>query len=159
VLTLDASTITTVPGPWDAIEKGIEVLRSGPALAEANLMLAHPQTWSAVRRHVDSYGRCYVSSDPSTDEVNNAWGVDVLTSTQFTLGQVVLLDTQIYGRVVVRESLITRIGYSGTDFTDNVVRFLAEEHITQTIERPAAICVISNMPTTLDVTSKSPPRK
>ena len=42
VLTLDASTITTVPGPWDALEKGIELLRSGPALAEANLMLAPP---------------------------------------------------------------------------------------------------------------------
>ena len=66
-----------------------------------------------------------------------------------------LLDTTIHGRVVVRESLVTRIGFSGTDFTDNMVRFLAEETITQTIERPAAICVISNMPTTLDVTATS----
>ena len=35
---------------WDAIEKGIELLRSGPALAEADVLLAHPTTWSAIRR-------------------------------------------------------------------------------------------------------------
>jgi hypothetical protein len=51
--------------------------------------------------------------------------------------------------VVVRESLITRIGFAGTDFTDNVVRLVSEERIIQTIERPQAICVISNLPTQL----------
>jgi hypothetical protein len=55
--------------------------------------------------------------------------------------------------VVVRESLITRIGYAGTDFTDNVVRHLAEERLTQTIERPEAICVISNLPTAAPATA------
>jgi hypothetical protein len=32
------------------------------------------------------------------------------------------------------------------DFTDNVIRFLTEERLTQTIERPQAICVISKLP-------------
>jgi hypothetical protein len=56
------------------------------------------------------------------------------------------VDTSLYGRVVARESLVTRIGYAGTDFTDNVIRFLTEEQLTQTIERPQAICVISKLP-------------
>jgi hypothetical protein len=56
------------------------------------------------------------------------------------------VDTSLYGRVVARESLVTRIGYAGTDFTDNVIRFLTEERLTQTIERPQAICVISKLP-------------
>ncbi|WP_197694444.1 MULTISPECIES: phage major capsid protein [unclassified Mycobacterium] len=148
VLTLDASTISTQPGPWDAIEEGIELLRSGPALAEANLALCNPATWSAIRRVTDNYGRYYVAPDPSSAEVNTAWGVDVVVSTQFTAGQFVLLDTRQYGRAVIRESLVTRIGYAGSDFTDNVVRFVSEERLTQAIERPQAICVISGLPTT-----------
>jgi HK97 family phage major capsid protein len=121
--------------------------KNGPrAVAEPDLLLTTPGTWSAVRRVTDSYGRYYVSPDPSGDEVNTAWGIPVLTSTKFTDGTIVLVDTSLYGRVVVRESLVTRIGYAGTDFTDNVIRFLAEERLTQTIERPQAICVISKLP-------------
>lgn len=81
VLTLDASTISTQPGPWDAIERGIELLRSCPALAEPDLLLTTPGTWSAIRRVTDNYGRYYVSADPSGDEVNTARGIPVLTST------------------------------------------------------------------------------
>jgi len=42
---------------------------------------------------------------------------------------------------------VTRIGYAGTDFTDNIIRFVSEERLTQTIERPQAICVIKGLPT------------
>jgi hypothetical protein len=159
VLTFDASTVTTTPGPWDALEHAIETLRSGPALAEPDLILMHPSTWSAVRRQVNTYGSYYVAADPSSEEVNQAWGIDVLVSTAFTAGTAVLLDTSIYGRVVVREPLITRIGYSGTDFTSNVVRYLGEERITQTIERPQAICVVSKLPIAAAADVKAPAKK
>ena len=69
----------------------------------------------------------------------------MVVSTQFTAGKVVLLDSTLYGRVVVRESLVTRVGYSGTDFTSNIIRFVSEERLTQTIERAKAILVISNV--------------
>ena len=145
VLTLDASTVSSTPGPWDAIEMGIEALRSGPALAEPDLALIHPTTWSLIRRATNTYGEYYVAADPSTSEVNTAWGIPVVVSTQFTAGKVVLLDSTLYGRVVVRESLVTRIGYTGTDFTNNIVRLVSELRLTQTIERPKAILVISNV--------------
>ncbi len=115
-------------------------------MAEPDLALCSPSTWSAIRRVTDQ-GRYYVAPDPSTAEVNTAWGIPVLVSTQFAPGKFVLVDTTRYGRVVVRESLVTRIGYSGTDFTDNIIRFVSEERLTQTIERPQAICVIGGMPT------------
>jgi HK97 family phage major capsid protein len=124
-------------------------------MTEPDLYLMHSSTWSAVRRQANTYGDYYVSADPSTDEVSSAWGVDVLVSTQFTAGTVVLVDTSLYGRVVVRESLVTRIGYAGSDFTDNIIRFVAEERLTQTIERPQAICLITKLPTVLDVTGES----
>ena len=131
----------------DALEEGIEKLRSGPALAECDLMLMHPSTWSAVRRVVDLQGRYYVAADPSTTEVNSAWGVPVLVSAAFPTAQAVLVDTTQYGRVVVRESIITRIGYNGTDFVENLIRFVSEERLTQTIERPEAILKITGLPT------------
>ncbi len=112
----------------------------------------HPTTWSAVRRTTNTIGDYYAAPDPSSDEVDAAWGVPVLASTKFTIGTAVLLDTTLYGRVVVRECLVTRIGYSGTDFVENVIRLLSEERLTQTIERPQAIRMIKSLPTTLDVT-------
>jgi hypothetical protein len=60
----------------------------------------------------------------------------------------VLFDTRIYGRAVVREPIITRIGYAGTDFTQNIVRYVSETRITQTIERPQAILKLTGLPTT-----------
>jgi hypothetical protein len=104
-------------------------------------------------------GRFYVASDPSADQVEQVWGVPVLQSNQFTPGVGVLVDTSIYGRVVVRESLVTRIGFAGTDFTQNIVRFLSEERITQTIERPQAICKITGLPTAAPTATKSTARK
>ena len=53
----------------------------------------------------------------------------------------------LFGRVGVRESMVLRVGYSGTDFTDNVVRQVCEERLNLAVERPAAICWIKNLPT------------
>jgi hypothetical protein len=58
----------------------------------------------------------------------------------------VLLDSTLYGRLVIREPLVTRIGYAGADFTSNLIRFVGEERLTQTIERPQAICEITGLP-------------
>ena len=81
------------------------------------------------------------------------WGVDVLQSSQFNAGEAVLLDTTLFGRVGVRESLVLRVGYSGTDFTDNVVRQVGEERLNLAVERPAAICWIKNLPTAAPTTT------
>jgi HK97 family phage major capsid protein len=147
ILTFTATGFGPNAEHWTDLLGAIATLRTGPALAEPDLLLLHPNTWAALRSQQDQYGRFYVAADPSRDQVEQAWGVDVLESNQFTPGVGVLFDTTLYGRAVVREGLVTRIGYSGTDFTQNVVRLLSEERITQTIERPQAICKITGLPT------------
>jgi hypothetical protein len=62
-------------------------------------------------------------------------------------GDGILIDTTLVGRVAVREALAVRIGYSGTDFTDNIVRTVVEERLNLAVERPAAICYITGLPT------------
>jgi len=129
------------------IAAGIAALRTGPALAEPDLCLLHPNTWATIRTAKDQYGRFLASVDPTTETAETIWSIPVVQSTQFTAGQAVLVDSTRYGRVVVREGLLTRIGYSGTDFVTNVIRFLSEERLTQTIERPQAICIVKGLPT------------
>jgi len=147
ILTFAATGSGTNAQHWTDLLGAISTLRTGPALAEPDLLLLHPNTWQALRAEQDLYGRFYVAADPSTDQVEQAWGVPVLQSVAFTAGVGVLFDTSLYGRAVIREPLVTRIGYSGTDFTQNIIRFVSEERLTQTIERPQAICKITGLPT------------
>src|SRR5262249_53593675 len=111
-----------------------------------DLILMHPETWAAIRVQKDSYGRFLIDPDPSVEQANTVFGIDVLVSTQFTAGIAVLFDTQIYGRAVAREPIIPRIGYAGTDFTQNVARSVSEPRTTQTIERRQAILKLTGLP-------------
>ena len=133
------------------IATAIAALRTGPALAEPDLLLLHPDTWAAIRTQKDDMGRFYVSPDPSVDQVEQVFGVDVLQSTEFNKGDGILLDTTVFGRVAVRESLILRVGYgvvSGqSDFLSNILRWITEERLNLAVERPAAICWITGLPT------------
>jgi hypothetical protein len=146
ILTFDASTVTTTPGPWDSLEHAIATLRTGPALAVPNLLVLHPNTWSAIRRQTNTYGDYYVASDPSTDQVGQAWGVPVVSTTANPAGKGLLLDTSKFGYIAIRESLSMRLGYSGTDLVQNILRTVAEERLVLCVTRPAAVLAISNLP-------------
>jgi len=130
------------------IAGAIATLRTGPALAEPDLLLLHPNTWASLRTEQDQMGRFYVAADPSQDQVEQVWGIEVLQSTEFTPGEGVLLDTTLFGRVAVRETLTLRIGYANDDLVRNILRHVAEERLNVAVERPAAICHITGLPAT-----------
>jgi Phage capsid family len=67
----------------DAIEQAIEQMRSGPALAEPDLFITSPSSWSALRRIKDDLHRYILSPDPTREEANQLWGV---SSTDMTAG-------------------------------------------------------------------------
>lgn len=133
--------------PLDGIESAIATLRTGPALADANLAIFHPNTWSAIRKSKDQYGRYLTTPDPTSDTAKSVWGVPVLQTTQISAGDGLLLDTTKYGRVWQREGLSLRTGYAGSDFTSNILRFVCEERLNLAVERPAAVLAISGLPT------------
>jgi hypothetical protein len=87
-----------------------------------------------------------VSADPSDDQVNQAWGIPVFADIWCPQGTGLLLDTTKFGYVGVREPLAMRIGYAGTDFTQNILRFVAEERLVLCVTRPSAVCAITNLP-------------
>jgi HK97 family phage major capsid protein len=147
ILIHDASTDTgTGVTVWDSLNIALNLLRTGPALAVGNLWVFHPTDWNFIRRVKDAYGRFLVSADPSDDQVNQAWGIDVFTDIWCPQGKGLLLDTTKLGFVGVREPLALRVGYSGTDFTQNILRFVGEERLTLCVTRPSAVCAITNIP-------------
>jgi hypothetical protein len=91
----------------------------------------------------------------AVDPVDRIWGVDVVETTACPAGEGWLLDTTKLGRLAVRETLALRIGYSGTDFVQNVLRYVAEERCVLTVERPAAVLHITTLPTVLATETKS----
>jgi HK97 family phage major capsid protein len=115
-------------------------------LAEANLLVVNPLTWSALRRTKDTQGRYIVRSDPTVGAVRSLWGVEVLPTTKIAAGVGAMLDTRKLGFVVVRESLTLRTGTNTDDFTKNLQRWVAEERLALAVERPAAVCKIAGFP-------------
>lgn len=129
----------------DAIEVSIAAMRTGAALASANLLVLHPATWSSIRRSKDSQGRYLVDDDPTQGASSTIWGVDVLPTTTIAAGTGLLLDTTLMGSVLVREAVTLQTGYDTADLTHNLTRFVAEERIGLAVERPAAVCAITGL--------------
>ncbi len=153
ILSFDASTADQ---PIDAIEQAISALRVGPSLATPNLIVLNPATWSAIRRTKDTLGRYLLSADPAEDEADSIWGIDVVVTTQCNATDGLLVDTTKYGRAVIREALSMRIGWSGTDFVQNVLRTVSETRLNNAIERPTAVLYLKNLSTTTTTTAKAP---
>jgi hypothetical protein len=58
---------------FDDLEQSIAMLRTGPALAEPNLAIFHPATWSAIRREKNLQGSYYAQPDPTSAEPASVW--------------------------------------------------------------------------------------
>ncbi|CAM5737122.1 hypothetical protein MAUB1S_01793 [Mycolicibacterium aubagnense] len=143
ILTLAYSSGTYL----DAFSQAIENLRVGSALAEANLIVMHPGTFGAVRRQKDSQGRYLPNPDPTANEANSIWGVEVLQTTACPAGTAIVLDTQKFGFVVMRSNLELQTGYNGNDFSQNITRWAVEERLNLAVERPAAVLNVTGLPT------------
>ena len=57
----------------DSVEIAIAALRSGPALAVPDLFVLHPNTFSALRRIKDAYGRFILEADPTQEQASSIW--------------------------------------------------------------------------------------
>jgi hypothetical protein len=71
----------------------------------------------------------------------------VLATTQLSTGTGVLMDTTKFGAGPGETAIGLRIGYAGSDFTQNIVRFIAQERIALAVERPSAVLEITGLPT------------
>jgi HK97 family phage major capsid protein len=155
----DPSTFTAV----DSVESAITQMRVGSALADPNLLILHPNAWAAIRRTKSSTGQ-YIVGDPLTQGVSapagpmntvsaspggSLWGVPVLTTTSManvSTSSGLLLDTRKFGHALIREGIVMHQGFSGTDFVQNIQRYVFEERLSLAIVRPQAVLALSNLP-------------
>ncbi len=136
------------PKALDCVEEAIEALRSGPALAEPDLFVTSPSSWSALRRIKDDLHRYILSPDPTQGEAMSLWGVETLVTTQCSPGDGFLIDTTKFGKAIIREGLTFRQGTAEDDFVRNLLRWIVEERLNLGVERPSAVLMMSNLPTT-----------
>lgn len=148
-LTHDASGVVGPDTALDHIEEATAELRTGPALATADLLILHPNAWSAIRRTKDGFDRYLTQPDPTAGEASSVWGVPVLTTISCPGDTGVLLDTTKFGRVLVREPLGVRVGFANDDFVRNIVRYVGEERLALAVERPEAVMEINGLPTAI----------
>jgi hypothetical protein len=110
--------------PLDAVNRAFVDLRTGPAFAEADLVILNPATWAALRREKDSTGRYILSlldgprsvsfdgspnltTVPTTEAekwgvpqqgvtsgYESLWGVPVVETTQLAPGTAVVLSVR-----------------------------------------------------------------
>ncbi|MGC4933861.1 phage major capsid protein [Gordonia sp. DT30] len=129
----------------DAIERGITLLRTGASFAEADLIVANPTTFSALRRSKDGTGRYYLNPDPTADEASKLWGIDVVLTTQCPAGKVLIADTSATS-LFVREGISVRMGpYGAGDFTSNKTTFIVEERLALGVTKPSSLCIVTGL--------------
>jgi HK97 family phage major capsid protein len=131
----------------DTFSLGIESLRTGSALAVCDLIVINPGTFGAVRRQHDAQGRYILNPDPELDQANQIWGVECLQTTAISAGTALLLDTQKFGFVPMRQNLEIQTGYTNDDFQRNISRWAVEERLNLAVERPSAVLNITGLPT------------
>ena len=93
---------STLLSVLDAFEKAIATMRTGPALATPDIIVLHPDTWSAIRSIKDGFGHFMVNPDPTAGQANQLWGIDIIQTVQAPPGEGLLIDTQKFGYVAVR---------------------------------------------------------
>ncbi len=138
----DPSNYTAI----DSIESAINQMRVGNALATPTLAIFSPTTWSAIRR-IKTTTNAYAIGDPLREPVNTLWGVPVLITTAMANGSGLLMDTTTFGNALIREGILMHQGFSGTDFVQNIARYVFEERLALAVERPQSVLALSNLPT------------
>jgi len=139
------------PGPpaevaIETIEEAKTDIRIGSSFAEANITVLHPLTWSKLRRTKDGQGRYLVDADPTKAEGNSLWGLEVVTTTVMPVGTALVAASDSAAVIYERMGIsLMASSEAGTDFTMNLVRFVAEERLALAVTRPSALCKVTGL--------------
>ena len=159
VLTQDATADTS--GGLDSISKAYVKIRTGSAFSEPDLVLTSPATAASLLRLKATTGTYILDVVRGPAGLNqqadlDIWGVPLRTSTQCPDGTAIVLSIQGGAAVGwIRHGLELMFNpYGGTTdagvdlWRTNQYSWRAEERISLSVPRPAAICVVENVPIT-----------
>lgn len=99
-------TLPTGANTFDYVIATIDAMRVSRSLAVADKAFVHPSTFHAlIAQNKDTLGRWLSTPDPTTEIIERVFGVKVYLSTAVTAGEMVFIDTDRFGFVVLREGL------------------------------------------------------
>ena len=161
--------------PLDCLAKSFADVRVGAAFADPDLILVHPQTLSALRRQKDAEGRYLLDllagpmnltayGQPSTapaGEPNeysivpqglpgangSLWGATIYATTQVAAGKAVVMSVKAGAGIFWQRLGLLMMFDPYTLLTNNEYRWVAEERIAFSCPRPAAINLVTGLPT------------
>ena len=105
-----------------------------------------------IAENKDTLGRWLSNPDPTRDIIEQVFGVKVYLSTSVTAGEMVFIDTDRFGFVVLREGLrLLSPGYNASDFSEFLQRWAVIERLNLAVVRPTAVGLLTGLPTTFAV--------
>ena len=162
--------------PLDCLAKAFADVRVGAAFADPDLVLIHPNTLSALRRQKDANGRYILdllagpmnltaygqestagpASEPNKYSVipqgvpgsnGNLWGAQIFATTQVAAGKAVVMSVRAGAGIFWQRLGLLMMFDPYSLLTNNQYRWVAEERIAFSCPRPAAINLVTGLPT------------
>lgn len=118
-----------------------------------DLVFIHPATMGALRREKDTQGRYLLQlmqgpgAINQTTEQEELWGVTCVQTTQQVAGTAAVLSVQSGAAVVYIREALTTFYDPYSQAASNIYQFIAETRVALAIPRPAAINLVSGLPT------------
>lgn len=106
----------------DRIGQGVATMTNNGYTA--GLVLLNPLDWWDIQAERATDGH-YLAGNPARPMAPSLWGVPVIPTPAVVQGGAYIVDTR-WVQVLDRQSIAVEMGYSGTDFVQNVLRVLAE---------------------------------
>jgi HK97 family phage major capsid protein len=146
-------TLPTGANTFDYVISILDAMRVSKSLAVADKAFVHPSTFHAlVAQNKDSLGRWLSTPDPTTDIIERIFGVKVYLSTAVTPGEMVFIDTDRFGFVVLREGLrLLSPGYNASDYSEFLQRWAVIERLNLAVVRPTAVGLLTGLPASFAV--------
>ncbi len=117
---------------------GKAILQTALADFPANGIIMHPADWWRMRLLKDADGK-YILGDPQTVVQPSLFGLPVVATKAMTVDKFLVGDFASAGTLYDRWQPRVETGYSGDDFTRNLVTVLAEERIAFAVKQGAAL--------------------
>lgn len=146
-------TLPTGANTFDYVIATIDAMRVSKSLAVADKAFVHPSTFHAlIAQNKDSLGRWLSTPDPTTEIIERIFGVKIYLSTAVTAGEMVFIDTDRFGFVILREGLrLLSPGYNASDYSEFLQRWAVIERLNLAVVRPTAVGLLTGLPSSFAV--------
>jgi hypothetical protein len=101
-----------------------------------DLLVLSNTSYRALQRLKAVDSGVYLWGGPGGADVQTIWEIAIHATPAMTVGKFAVLDSQQYGTFRLRDDARVEIGYTGSQFIQNMATILAELRALLTVERP-----------------------